>query len=153
MRPFLAMLSMSSMLVEPLHLQAMVGEEVGGGLGLKASRRSLSVNHSALRNSEVITSIFTHSHGNVTCRNLLGLCPACFLLTATTPPVGLSPTMAVGQPTRQRYQRPLQPHQTIPGDFYLTGPPAAIPTGNVHILVASLVLVGCTRSFHSILSL
>jgi len=41
--PFLAMLSMSSRLVEPLHLQAMIGERAGGGL--KASRRNrLSIN-------------------------------------------------------------------------------------------------------------
>jgi len=48
--------------------------------------------------------------------------------------------MAAGQPTRPRYQRLAQLPQTHPGDCYLTEPPAANPTENVLILVASLVL-------------
>lgn len=131
--PFRAMLSMSSTLVEPLHLQAMIGENGGGSLNLRASRRNRRINPFRTRNSG------KHSHGNVTCQTSpASVSVLCFLLTATTPPVGLSPTMAVGQPTRPRYQRPVQPHQLIPGGFYLTKPPSTIPTGNVHVLVASL---------------
>jgi hypothetical protein len=61
-------------------------------------------------------------------------------LLATTPPVGLSPIMAVGQPTRPRYQGQARPHQTHPGAVSFTNPPDSIPTGNVPIFLVSLVL-------------
>ena len=152
-RPFLDMFSISSTLVKPLHLQAIIR---GGGRWWwpldKLTEFLVSVGPLAIRlhlpdlrlHSEWEPVI--HSLGKVTCCASSPLyhtcCFPCFLFTWTSDdlPVGPPVIMAVGQPTRPRYQRLARLHQTPAGEAYVTNPPDSIPTGNVPIFVASLVL-------------
>ena len=102
--------------------------ECGGGNRLSIHPFRTSVTPEVTRPSH------TAPKGHV-CQSLSPL----FVLNDDHPVSRQSQTMAVGQPARPRYQRLAQPRQTRPGD--LTNHPAAIPTVNVPILVASLALV------------
>jgi hypothetical protein len=152
MRPLLAMLSMSATLVEALHLQAMVWGKAGGSP--KISRRKSEPEwwiRSALRRPGCHHPHQCHQ------RTATGTSRA-ECLARVSRPIPRSPVsfingclprqsaypqaMAVGQPSRPRYQQPVSPHPTHPGDLHLTTPPAAIPAENVPVFVVGLVLAG-----------
>lgn len=152
-RPFLDMFSISSMLVKPLDLQAIIGGNVGGVLKTRQSWREhppgrLQPDSDVIQNSQFTASVKSRAQKQQRWAAAL----AVFLVSSSpATSVGLSSIMAVGQPTRPKYQRLARPHQSHPDAVYFTNPSDSIPTGNVPVFLASPVLARPGFSFRTCL--